>query len=44
MLDWDPTEAQEEEFVRGPRGRLRGMGAVLVLGSTRLLLGPRGLC
>lgn len=44
MLAWDPTDAQEEEFVRGPRGKLRGMGAVLVLGSTWLLLGPRELC
>lgn len=33
MLAWEPTEGQEDEVVGGPRGMLRGMGAVLLLGS-----------
>lgn len=33
MLAWEPTDGQEEEVVGGPRGMLKGKGAVLVLGS-----------
>lgn len=44
MLAWEPTDGQDEEFVGGPMGVLRGTGTVAVVGTRRLPFGPKELC